>query len=35
MLATIFTKAIRDRWVAMTIAARSLALWFFFAMAIY
>lgn len=35
MVATIFAKAIRDRWIAMTIAAGTLALWFFLAMAIY
>ena len=35
MLATLFTKAVRDRWLGMTIATSVLALFMLYAMAVY
>lgn len=35
MLTSVFTKAIRDRWIGLTIATSSLVAWFMMAMAMY
>ena len=35
MLATVFTKSLRDRWIGMTVAAVSLALFLLYGMSIY